>query len=63
MGTVLFTQAVLTLGARIEDPTTFVRRLNSLLTALTGTEAAGAAADTTAMASAAEETPEHGEDT
>jgi molecular chaperone HtpG len=32
---VLFNQAVLTLGARIEDPTTFVRRLNSLLTALT----------------------------
>jgi molecular chaperone HtpG len=34
---VLFNQAVLTLGARIEDPTTFVRRLNSLLTALTET--------------------------
>jgi molecular chaperone HtpG len=32
---VLFNQAVLTLGARIEDPTTFVQRLNSLLTALT----------------------------
>jgi molecular chaperone HtpG len=32
---VLFNQAVLTLGARIEDPTTFVSRLNSLLTALT----------------------------
>ena len=32
---VLFNQAVLTLGARIDDPTTFVRRLNSLLTALT----------------------------
>jgi molecular chaperone HtpG len=32
---VLFNQAVLTLGARIEDPTTFVRRLNGLLTALT----------------------------
>ena len=32
---VLFNQAVLTLGARIEDPTTFVKRLNSLLTALT----------------------------
>jgi molecular chaperone HtpG len=39
---VLFNQAVLTLGARIEDPTTFVRRLNSLLTALTEEEAAGA---------------------
>ena len=34
---VLFNQAVLTLGARIEDPTTFVQRLNSLLTALTAT--------------------------
>jgi molecular chaperone HtpG len=33
---VLFNQAVLTLGARIEDPTTFVQRLNSLLIALTG---------------------------
>jgi molecular chaperone HtpG len=32
---VLFSQAVLTLGARIEDPTTFVSRLNDLLTALT----------------------------
>jgi len=29
---------VLTLGARIEDPTTFVQRLNSLLTALTDEE-------------------------
>ncbi len=34
---VLFNQAVLTLGARIEDPTAFVQRLNSLLTALTET--------------------------
>jgi molecular chaperone HtpG len=32
---VLFSQAVLTLGARIEDPTTFVGRLTDLLTALT----------------------------
>ena len=32
---VLFSQAVLTLGARIEDPTAFVSRLNDLLTALT----------------------------
>jgi molecular chaperone HtpG len=37
---VLFNQAVLTLGARIEDPTTFVKRLNSLLTALTGEDGA-----------------------
>jgi hypothetical protein len=29
------------LGARIEDPTTFVRRLNSLLTALTEDEDPG----------------------
>ncbi len=36
---VLFNQAVLTLGARIEDPATFVLRLNSLLTALTEAEA------------------------
>jgi len=35
---VLFNQAVLTLGARIEDPATFVLRLNSLLTALTEEE-------------------------
>jgi len=32
---VLFNQAVLTLGARIEDPAAFVTRLNDLLTALT----------------------------
>jgi molecular chaperone HtpG len=38
---VLFNQAVLTLGARIEDPTAFVHRLNSLLTALTEEEAPG----------------------
>ncbi|MBV9379726.1 MAG: molecular chaperone HtpG [Streptosporangiaceae bacterium] len=36
---VLFSQAVLTLGARIEDPTSFVNRLNDLLTALTEEEA------------------------
>jgi molecular chaperone HtpG len=35
---VLFGQAVLTLGARIEEPATFVGRLNELLTALTETE-------------------------
>jgi molecular chaperone HtpG len=35
---VLFNQAVLTLGARIEDPATFVQRLNSLLVALTEEE-------------------------
>ncbi|HUN32405.1 MAG TPA: molecular chaperone HtpG [Trebonia sp.] len=39
---VLFNQAVLTLGARIEDPATFVQRLNSLLLALTSEEAPGA---------------------
>jgi molecular chaperone HtpG len=38
---VLFNQAVLTLGARIENPTTFVQRLNSLLTALTEDAAPG----------------------
>jgi molecular chaperone HtpG len=32
---VLFSQAVLTLGARIEDPTAFVNRMNDLLEALT----------------------------
>jgi molecular chaperone HtpG len=37
---VLFNQAVLTLGARIDDPTTFVKRLNGLLTALTDEEPA-----------------------
>ena len=37
---VLFNQAVLTLGARIEDPTLFVSRLNGLLTALTQEELA-----------------------
>jgi molecular chaperone HtpG len=42
---VLFNQAVLTLGARMADPTTFVQRLNSLLTALTEEEAAGTGED------------------
>jgi molecular chaperone HtpG len=37
-GHVLFNQAVLTLGARIEDPASFVTRLNTLLTALTESE-------------------------
>ncbi len=36
---VLFSQAVLTVGARIEDPTSFVARLNHLLTELTEDEA------------------------
>ncbi len=31
---VLFTQAVLTLGARVDDPTAFVTRLNDLLVSL-----------------------------
>ena len=52
---VLFNQAVLTLGATIEDPTTFVQRLNSLLMALTD-EAVGA--EETEEASRAEEAPE-----
>ncbi|HEY1671390.1 MAG TPA: molecular chaperone HtpG [Streptosporangiaceae bacterium] len=34
---VLYSQAVLTLGARIDDPATFVTRLNGLLEGLTGT--------------------------
>ena len=38
---VLFNQAVLTLGARIEDPAAFVTRLNDLLTALTDDHPAG----------------------
>jgi molecular chaperone HtpG len=40
---VLYSQAVLTLGARIDDPAAFVTRLNDLLATLTGTggEAAG----------------------
>jgi molecular chaperone HtpG len=33
---ILFNQAVLTLGARIEDPAAFVTKLNSLLVTLTG---------------------------
>jgi molecular chaperone HtpG len=40
-GHVLFNQAVLTLGARIEDPTSFVTHLNTLLTTLTEPEPAG----------------------
>ena len=38
---VLFNQAVLTSGARIDDPAAFVTRLNDLLTALSGEEGAG----------------------
>ena len=41
---VLYSQAVLTLGARIDDPATFVTRLNGLLEGLTGT-GTGAGAD------------------
>jgi molecular chaperone HtpG len=37
---VLFNQAVLTSGARIDDPAAFIIRLNDLLTALTGEETA-----------------------
>jgi molecular chaperone HtpG len=39
--TVLFNQAVLTLGARIDDPAAFVSRLNDLLTALTDEKGVG----------------------
>jgi molecular chaperone HtpG len=52
---VLFNQAVLTLGARIEDPTTFVQRLNSLLTALTEEPAAESAAEEPAGADGADQ--------
>jgi molecular chaperone HtpG len=38
---VLYSQAVLTLGARIDDPAAFVTRLNDLLATLTGTRAGG----------------------
>jgi molecular chaperone HtpG len=38
---VLFNQAVLTLGARIDDPAAFVTRLNDLLTGLTEQSSAG----------------------
>jgi molecular chaperone HtpG len=37
---VIYNEAVLTLGVRIENPAAFVSRLNSLLTGLAGTEAA-----------------------
>ncbi len=56
---VLFNQAVLTLGARIEDPTEFVSRLNDLLTTLT---AAGGAvpADGAAVPADGEAVPADG---
>jgi molecular chaperone HtpG len=38
---VLYSQAVLTLGARIEDPAAFVSRLNELLVTLAGAPPAG----------------------
>jgi molecular chaperone HtpG len=40
---VLFNQAVLTLGARIDDPAAFVTRLNDLLTSLTEDQPGGGA--------------------
>jgi molecular chaperone HtpG len=40
---VLYSQAVLTLGARIDDPAVFVNRLNDLLEVLTGTQPPGPA--------------------
>ncbi len=53
---VLFNEAVLTLGARIDDPAGFVTRLNDLLTALTGEEeAAGKEATAGAEQAAAKE--------
>ena len=42
---VLFDQAVLTLGARIEEPAAFVSRLNDLLMTLSGATEAEADAD------------------
>ncbi len=42
---VLFNQAVLTLGARIDDPAAFVTRLNDLLTALTESDGGQVDAD------------------
>jgi molecular chaperone HtpG len=42
---VLFNQAVLTLGARMEDPVAFVTSLNDLLVSLAGDTAAGEPAD------------------
>jgi molecular chaperone HtpG len=45
---ILFDQAILTLGARIEEPAAFVGRLNDLLVTLTGAEEPSAAAPVTA---------------
>jgi molecular chaperone HtpG len=45
---ILFDQAILTLGARIEEPAGFVTRLNDLLVTLTGAEEPSAAAPVTA---------------
>ena len=60
---ILFNQAVLTLGARIGDPTTFVQRLNSLLTALTEEEDSPAGEDSgTGGDSAPAEDPGTGQD-
>jgi molecular chaperone HtpG len=42
---VLFNQAVLTLSARIEDPSAFVQQLNGLLTALTDEQTPGTPED------------------
>jgi molecular chaperone HtpG len=49
---VLYNQAVLTLGARVDEPAAFVRRLNDLLVALTrpATQADEAAGDTAEVA-------------
>ena len=49
---VLFNQAVLTLGARIDDPAAFVTRLNDLLTALTESDRGEVDADNGGTAAA-----------
>ena len=53
---VLFNEAALTLGARIDDPAAFVTRLNDLLTALAGEE--GAAAEQGALRDEGAATPQ-----
>ena len=51
---VLYNQAVLTLGARVDEPAAFVRRLNDLLVALTRPAAPADAADPQADEAASE---------
>jgi molecular chaperone HtpG len=57
---VLYNQAVLTFGARVDDPAAFVGRLNDLLVSLAG-EDSGEVDDTTTESAAQAQADDHAE--